>query len=125
MNKTSAKLAIARNIRFFRIKNRFSCSELAKRIDVCAASISAYENGRCVPSLDVVFRLADVFGISVASLLEEPSTAKSEISLAEAIQAIIDHDAQIHAMRALTESLAAKVSLYKNRERRRELGEIR
>nr|DAN18096.1 MAG TPA: hypothetical protein [Caudoviricetes sp.] len=29
MNKTSAKLAIARNIRFFRIENRFSCRELA------------------------------------------------------------------------------------------------
>lgn len=33
MNKTSAKLAIARNIRFFRIENRFSGRELAKRID--------------------------------------------------------------------------------------------
>ena len=125
MNKTSAKLAVARNIRFLRIKNRFSCSELAKRIDVCQASISAYETGRCLPSLDVMFRLADVFDVTVAALLEEPSTTKSEISLAEAIQAIIDHNAQILAMRALTESLAATIAQYKVREGRRELGEIR
>lgn len=125
MNKTSAKLAVAKNIRFFRIKNRFSARELAKRIDVCAASISAYETGRRLPSLDVIFRLADVFDVSVSALLEEPSTTKSEISLAEAIQAIIDHNAQILAMRALTESLAATIAQYKVREGRREIGEIR
>lgn len=125
MNITSKKLAVARNIRFFRIKNRFSFSDLAKRIDVCAASISAYENGYCLPSLNVMFRLADVFDVSVSALLVEPSTTKSEISLAEAIQAIIDHNAQIPAMHALTESLAATVAQYKIREGRRELGEIR
>lgn len=125
MNKTSAKLAVARNIRFFRIKNRFSGRELAKRTGVSAASISAYENSRCLPSLDVMFRLADVFDVSVSALLVEPSITKSEISLAEAIQAIIDHNAQIPAMHALTESLAATVAQYKIREGRRELGEIR
>ena len=125
MNKTSANLAIARNIRFLRIKNRFSGRELAKRTGVSAVSISAYETGRRVPSLDVIFRLADVFDVSVSALLVEPSTTQSEISLAEAIQAIIDHNAQLPAMRALTESFAATIAQYKVREGRRELGEIR
>ena len=125
MNITSANLAIAKNIRFFRIKNRFSGRELAKRTGVSAVSISAYEAGRRIPSLDVIFRLADVFDVSVSALLEDPSTTKLEISLAEAIQAIIDHNAQILAMRALAESLAATIAQYKVRERRREMGEIR
>lgn len=125
MNKTSAKLAVARNIRFFRTVNQFTNQELAKRIDVCAASISAYETSRCLPSLDVMFRLADVFDVSVLALLVEPSITKPEISLAEAIQVIIDHNAQITAMHALTESLAATVAQYKAREGRHELGEIR
>lgn len=125
MNKTSAKLAVARNIRFFRTANQFTNQELAKRIDVCAASISAYETSRCLPSLDVMFRLADVFDVSVAALLGEPSTTKSEISLSEAIQAIIDHNAQTTAMHALTESLAATIAQYKVRERRCATGEIR
>lgn len=125
MNKTSARLAVARNIRFFRTANQFTNQELAKRIDVCPASISAYETSRCLPSLDVMFRLADVFDVSVSALLVEPSITKSEISLSEAIQTIIDHNAQIPAMHALTESLAATVAQYKIREGRRELGEIR
>lgn len=125
MNKTSARLAVARNIRFFRTANQFTNRELAKRIDVCPASISAYKTSRCLPSLDVMFRLADVFDVSVSALLVEPSITKSEISLSEAIQAIIDHNAQITAMHALTESLAATVAQYKVKERRRELGEIR
>lgn len=125
MNITSKKLAVARNIRFFRTANQFTNQELAKRIDVCASSIAAYENGYCLPSLNVMFRLADVFDVSVAALLVEPSITKSEISLSEAIQAIIDHNAQIPAMHALTESLAATIAQYKVMEGRRETGEIR
>ena len=55
----------------------------------------------------------------------DQSRPRQEISLAEAIQVIIDHNAQIPAMHALTESLAATVAQYKVRERIRELGEIR
>lgn len=124
MNKTSAKLAIARNIRFFRIENRFSGRELAKRIDVCPASISAYESGRCVPSLDVMCRLADVFDISVAALLGNP-TAKPEISYADALNVIIENGKQLSAIRALVESLSAREAAREYRERTRNLNEIR
>lgn len=55
----------------------------------------------------------------------DQSRPRKEISLAEAIQTIIEHDAQIPAMHALTESLAATVAQYKVKERRREMGEIR
>lgn len=55
----------------------------------------------------------------------DQSLPKQEISLAEAIQVIIDHNAQTTAMHALTESLAATVAQYKIREGRRETGEIR
>ena len=55
----------------------------------------------------------------------DQSLPRQEISLAEAIQVIIEHNAQIPAMHALTESLAATIAQYKIREGRRELGEIR
>lgn len=108
MNKTSAKLAIARNIRFFRIKNRFSERELAKRIDVRESSISGYETGRCLPSLDVMFRLACVLGTSVADLLGEPSTTKSEINYVDALNMIIENGKQLSAIRVLLKSLGAQ-----------------
>lgn len=108
MNKTSARLAVARNIRFFRTANQFTNRELAKRIDVCSASISAYETGRCVPSLDVMFRLAYVLGTSVADLLGEPSTTKLEISYADALNMIIENGKQLSAIRVLLKSLDAQ-----------------
>jgi len=55
----------------------------------------------------------------------DQSLPRQEISLAEAIQVIIEHNAQIPAMHALTESLAATIAQYKVRERIREIGEIR
>lgn len=125
MNKTSAKLAVARNIRFYRTVNRFSNRELAKRIDVCPASISAYETSRCLPSLDVMFRLADVFDIPVTALFGEPSTTKSEISYADALNVIIENGKQLSAIRVLVESLSALEAVREYRERTRNLNEIR
>ena len=125
MNKTSAKLAIARNIRVFRTANQFTNQELAKRIDVCPASISEYETSRCLPSLDVMFRLADVFNISVAALFVEPSITKSDISYADALNMIIENGKQLSAIRALVESLSAREAAREYRERTRNLNEIR
>lgn len=125
MNKTSAKLAIARNIRFFRTVNQFTNQELAKRIDVCAASISAYETSRCLPSLDVMFRLADVFDIPVTALIGNPSTTKPEISYADALNVIIENGKQLSAIRVLVESLSALEAVREYRERTRNLNEIR
>lgn len=125
MNKTSAKLAVARNIRFSRTVNQFTNQELAKRIDVCAASISAYETSRCLPSLDVMFRLADVFDIPVTALIGNPSTTKPEISYADALNVIIENGKQLSAIRVLVESLSALEAVREYRERTRNLNEIR
>ena len=103
-----------------------SQNELAKRAQISGAYIDALECGtHSNPTLKMILRLSAALGIPPYLFLGDAGTRGEEISLSEAIQVIIDHNAQIPAMHALTESLAATIAQYKVREGGRELGEIR
>lgn len=103
-----------------------SQNELAKRAQTSGAYIDALECGtHNNPTIKKILRLSAALGIPPYLFLGDAGTRSEEISLAEAIQAIIDHNAQIPAMHALTESLAATIAQYKVREGRCEMGEIR
>lgn len=113
-------------IYFNRTRLGLSQGELAKCAQTSCAYINALEAGtHSNPTLKMILRLSAALDIPPHLLLGDAGTRGETISLAEAIQTIIEHDAQIPAIRALTESLAATVAQYKTRERRRELDEIR
>lgn len=47
-----------------------SPSDLARQIRVSEKQVKYYETGRCWPSLMVAWRMADAFGVSIATLAE-------------------------------------------------------
>lgn len=113
-------------IYFNRTRLGLSQGELAKRAQTSCAYINVLEAGtQSNPTLKMILRLSAALNIPPRLLLCDAGTSGETISLAEAIQTIIEHDAQIPAIRALTESLAATVAQYKVKERSRETGEIR
>ncbi len=59
-----SKLVISNNIRKLRFfHNEMTQQELAKKTGVTRQTIVAIENGKYSPTLDLAFRIADVFGI--------------------------------------------------------------
>lgn len=114
-------------IYFNRTRLGLSQGELAKRAQTSDTYINVLEAGiHSNPTLKMILRLSAALDIPPHLLLGDDVEAYGKtVSLAEAIQTIIEHDAQIPAIRALTESLAATVALCKVKERRRETGEIR
>ena len=56
-------------IALLRASNGWSQAELARRIGVSASSVGMYEQGRREPSLDLVVRLANEFGVTTDYLL--------------------------------------------------------
>ena len=56
-------------LRELRKENRMSQEDLGKLLGVTKVSISGYENGTRVPSLDVLQGILDVFGVSADFLL--------------------------------------------------------
>ena len=61
-----AKLVISNNIRKLRFyNNEMTQQELAKKTGVTRQTIVAIENGKYSPTLELAFRIADVFGIKL------------------------------------------------------------
>ena len=56
-------------LRELRKENKMSQEDLGKILGVTKVSVSGYENGTRVPSLDILHGILDVFGISADYLL--------------------------------------------------------
>ncbi len=62
---------LAKNIRFFREQNGLTQRELAKQIGVSWEMISRYENGKSIPDIKKLWKLANAFNIPVGALFEQ------------------------------------------------------
>ena len=60
--------ALATNLRIQRAKKWVRQQDVANAVSIDQAALSQYENGIRVPSVDVVVRLADYYGISLDTL---------------------------------------------------------
>lgn len=68
---------LGRKIKELRNKYRLTQTELATQIGVTKSTVAAYENDSRTPSYDVLIKIADVFKVSIDSLLSN----RSEITL--------------------------------------------
>ncbi len=59
------KYIIGGNIRLAREKAGFSQAELAEKLGITGASISAYENGVSIPSVPVILQIAKTLNVSI------------------------------------------------------------
>lgn len=62
-------LTLAENLKELRSMNRLTQDDIAKMLGVSVITIGAYENGRKIPRLEKLIRLADYFGISLDNLV--------------------------------------------------------
>lgn len=59
----------SKNLKYYRLKNSMTKSELAKRINVTAMSITNYESGNRFPNMEMIKQLAHGLGVSVSDFL--------------------------------------------------------
>ena len=65
------KYEISNNIRKLRFfANEMTQQELAEKAGVSRQTIIAIEAGKYSPSLELAFRIADVFGVAIGSVFE-------------------------------------------------------
>ncbi|MBR2988727.1 MAG: helix-turn-helix transcriptional regulator [Clostridia bacterium] len=75
------KEIIATNIAYYRKKCGLSQLELAQKLQYSNKNISKWEKGETVPSIFTLKRLAEIFGVTVDTLISEvDETAESEIA---------------------------------------------
>ena len=59
----------AKRIRTLRLEKNLDQNTFAKEINVSNASVSYWENAKQIPSAEVVFKMAEYFGVSADYIL--------------------------------------------------------
>lgn len=67
---------LGQNIRRIRLEAGKSQQALADILDVSVSRISEYESGRFASTIDVIERIADALGVTMAALLDETTPEK-------------------------------------------------
>lgn len=65
-------------LRVLRAERAWSQQDLAERLDVSRQSVNAIETGRYDPSLPLAFRIADLFGMTIEEIFQNPSKETSQ-----------------------------------------------
>lgn len=65
------KKLIGKKLKSTRLKNDMTIQELAERSHVSSNMISRIERGLTIPSVEILMKLADAFGMSVSYFVEE------------------------------------------------------
>ena len=65
-------------IKFLRVSHNLTQEELGDMIYVTRKAVSKWENGICYPSIDLIPRIADLFGVSLEEILSGEFKAEDE-----------------------------------------------
>ncbi len=68
------------NIKDIRLRKGLTQSEVASALGVSSVVYSRYENGKRQPSIDILVQMADIFGVTVDSLLGRQDIEDSTLS---------------------------------------------
>ena len=75
IDSAELRKALGHHVRRLRLLNGWTQQELAEKIGISYVHVNRIENGHQLPSLEVSFSLADLFGVEVDSFRRIPSFA--------------------------------------------------
>ena len=74
------KKTLSNNIKYLRIKNKLTQEKMSKLINKQPTTISEWENGKNIPRSSTLYQLADLFEVSIHSLLETDLSSEHSVS---------------------------------------------
>lgn len=69
-------MPIENHIKVFRAKDGYTQQELAKKIDVTRQTIISLEKGNYTPSLDLAFKLSELFKVPIEEIFYKVEDTK-------------------------------------------------
>ena len=79
----TVKDEIAKNLVFFRKKNKMTQKDLAQKLDVRNNTISQWENGTNSIDIDTLFKLCNIFNIPISEMYGRYSNSSNDEYLPE------------------------------------------
>lgn len=88
----NVKELIAKNLLYYRKKNKITQKALAEQLGVKHNAISSWENGVNSIDIDTLFRVCKIFGVTVNDMyemntLDEPSTIAAHLDTSDLTEA--------------------------------------
>lgn len=69
---------LGEQIKYFRIRQKWSQAELAAHLHISASAIGMYEQNRRTPCLHIIVAMAKVFQISLDEFVDAPAPYRTE-----------------------------------------------
>lgn len=109
---------VGSKIREYRIKKGMNQTELGKKLGVTQNTISGYENGTWEVGYDTLFKLAEIFEISIDDLF--PATKRNDNKVLDRISEVADVSDLTYEDMELIKRIADKLAS-EDEENRKEL----
>lgn len=101
--RASQILLVGQKIRQIRKSRRLTQAELASRIGVTQSDLSRMENGEYKVGLDTLFRILQVFELSMSNFFEEPAADAESTASARAAPAEADDPREVKETKPSTD----------------------
>lgn len=117
MNDEKLKAQLGANIISYRKQNRLTQAGLAEKLNYSDKAVSKWERGESMPDVLTLVQLADLFGVTVNDLLEDPNalpenTGKVEQVMERAVQKTLKRKANKSIILMLCSVLVWFVALF-------------
>ena len=70
-------MRVNNRLKVLRSQRNWSQGHLAEKLEVSRQSVNAIETGKYDPSLPLAFRIAELFGLAIEEIFENPSRRAS------------------------------------------------
>lgn len=84
---------VASRLKIARENKNLSKADVAKTLNIASSSMTYYENGQAIPSIDKLYAFADFYGVTMDWLCgrvnKNEATLKTELDIAEVLLAVL------------------------------------
>ena len=75
-----SNIQLAANLRRLRNDHNYTQMQIGRKLNISRQAYSNYETGKRIPDIDILIRLADIYGLSLEQLIALPCTEDDAVS---------------------------------------------
>lgn len=75
-----SNIQLAENLRRLRNDHNYTQTQIGDKLNISRQAYSNYETGKRIPDLDILFRIADIYHVTLEQLILQPCTGTGVVN---------------------------------------------
>lgn len=75
-----SNIQLAENLRRLRTDHNYTQTQIGDKLNISRQAYSNYETGKRIPDLDILFRIADIYHVTLEQLILQPCTGTGVVN---------------------------------------------